>query len=537
MPVSLKPLTSTDCLRSPVTPAHIVAGAGQRLPFLRKLIAGAFSGVLLASPLIVPFFEYQHLSAFAHVIGSGHLPAAAFAMNLFPYLFGPIGAFSSFDSSHQLENIWGAVGGYLGVSTLFLSVLALTARKSNSGLRWLLALWVLVFFARSFGAPGFVFLFRLIPGMDLIQIHRYADPSWQMAAIILAAFALEDWREIGARNLRRTLLGLSITVVVCALALWCGSGPLLVLLKSPGPALWLRSSLAWPCLIVPLAAWLLSRRSTPQRRVLLALLLLLDAVALFVVPTLAGLRKPVIDFAPEKFLAEQVGLYRVYSLGPLAPNYSAYFGFASINHNAVPTPGDWTRYIDRSLDPDVDPSIFVGGLPQPSENRSVDPFQKLVSPPNRPRPQLVYQDWYARIFELPNPAPYFQASGSECRLSFHSRQSVQAYCSAPAYLIRRELLYPGWQASVNGKPVILTRTASIFQSVPLPAGESLVVFRYFPSYFYWTVSGALVAWLFIIGSWTLALPDCRKRRANITITVPSSQNPTASLLPEAPRAL
>ena len=523
-----------------------IAGHGFTLPFLRKISAGVLCGLLLASPLVVPFLEYQHLSAFAHLIGSGHMPAPGFTVHLFPYIFGPIGTFAGFDASHQLENVWGIVGGYLGVAALFLSVLALVAGKSNLGLRWLLALWILLFFGRTFGVPGFTFLFHLIPAMDLTQIHRYSDPSWELAAILLAAFALDDWQKAQTRNLSRLLLSLFLTFLVCAYAWRCGSGVAAGLLKSaPDYALWLYSSVAWSGVIVALSAVLLSLRSGPHRRALLGLVLLLDATALFTVPTISGLRKPEINFAPVRFLQQHLGFYRVYCLGPLAPNYSAYFGFASINHNAVPTPGEWTRYIDSSLDPGVDPSLFVGSLPQPGSSRekalrdhlsafqslgvkyvlshrSANPFEPLVSAPGAPRPRLVYQDWYSRIFELPDPAPYFQALGSPCRLSFASREIVRASCPGPASLIRRELFYPGWQATVNGKSVLLTRTASIFQLVPLPAGESVVTFLYRPSYSYWTLFAALLACLCIL--WSLALRlDSRRRRDLSSPLVPQTK--------------
>ena len=38
-------------------------------------------------------------------------------------------------------------------------------------------------------------------------------------------------------------------------------------------------------------------------------------------------------------------------LGPLAPNYSAYFQVASINHNILPVPKLWAQYVDHNLLP------------------------------------------------------------------------------------------------------------------------------------------------------------------------------------------
>ena len=37
---------------------------------------------------------------------------------------------------------------------------------------------------------------------------------------------------------------------------------------------------------------------------------------------------------------------------------------------------------------------------------------------------------------------------------------------------------PGWEATVNGKPVTITPFEGVFRSVPVPAGASRVEFRF-----------------------------------------------------------
>lgn len=97
---------------------------------------------------------------------------------------------------------------------------------------------------------------------------------------------------------------------------------------------------------------------------------------------------------------------------------------------------------------------------------------------SHPVPEPVYADRIISVFELPNPAPYFSAEG--CRLQPVSRTVLEAACDRPATLIRRELSMPGWRARVGAAEMDTGTVAQLFQSAPLPAGNSHVVFSYRP---------------------------------------------------------
>jgi len=47
-------------------------------------------------------------------------------------------------------------------------------------------------------------------------------------------------------------------------------------------------------------------------------------------------------------------------------------------------------------------------------------------------------------------------------------------------LVLREFYYPGWQASVNGQPVEISKHDGLFRAVPLSAEESQIIFRFDP---------------------------------------------------------
>ena len=100
--------------------------------------------------------------------------------------------------------------------------------------------------------------------------------------------------------------------------------------------------------------------------------------------------------------------------------------------------------------------------------------------PGPGEPVRVYADPLLAIYEVPDPAPYMSATGGPCVLDVRSRTVVDARCDAPATLVRRELMLPGWRVQVGGADAVPGRDGPLFQSVPLPVGASHVVFRYSP---------------------------------------------------------
>jgi uncharacterized membrane protein YfhO len=56
---------------------------------------------------------------------------------------------------------------------------------------------------------------------------------------------------------------------------------------------------------------------------------------------------------------------------------------------------------------------------------------------------------------------------------------MRTACAKPAILLRRELYFPGWRASVNGAPTPVTQ-AGIFEQIRLPAGPARIRFSYLP---------------------------------------------------------
>ena len=664
-----------------------VIRAGGRLSFVKKVVIGGLGGLLLAAPVVLPFLEYQGLSEIGHAAASldAGLPKAGFAAVLMPYIFGPIVAFNDADPTRHLSNFWAGGGCYLNITVLFLAILALFTRARARGLRIILAIWILIFIARAMGVPHVGYFLSFIPFMKIISVSRYCFIPSAMATAILGAYALDDWYRGTTGQFRPVLLSGVVTLVLAFIGIGLSLnliGHLLHNLHGKHYPVWLWGSLAFASAFTIALAVLCSR--APGRRIAVAIgtLVVMNVLALFAIPPLSGPRYEKLDLGLVAFLKQHLGLQRFYTLGPLGPNYGAYFQIASINHNAVTIPANWIRYIESRLDANAvagNPSIFVGNFPGPFSARAEalrtnlanfedtavkyilvrpgrNPFidtallptqgapirpvllgsgeqfegvlpQEMVRsgslskvgvvvglyggpvtgqlkaeicvagdcvvgirplteaqdrsdfeiPLDAPlrvkqgetlqykftyvesdkpgpsasfvfvwlysmsrmdtapsavsaeddahytpgirltyelgelRPRLVYHGDIADVLELPRPAKYFETFGAPCEVSAQTRRAVSVSCKASAVLLRRELFYPGWHASVNGRESQITRSSRIFQRIDLPAGRSRVMFSYRPTHIGLAYAAAIAGLIFLLA----ALPIQKFKRIKL----------------------
>jgi len=64
------------------------------------------------------------------------------------------------------------------------------------------------------------------------------------------------------------------------------------------------------------------------------------------------------------------------------------------------------------------------------------------------------------------------------------RMEVETRANAPAFLVTSDVLYPGWQATIDGAPARLYRTDYALRGLPVPAGTHTVRFEFRPRSFY-----------------------------------------------------
>ena len=126
----------------------------------------------------------------------------------------------------------------------------------------------------------------------------------------------------------------------------------------------------------------------------------------------------------------------------------------------------------------------------------------------------AYADSVMDIWELPNPAPYFQViQGGPCTFLSVQREEVTAECAAPATLLRRELYMPGWRVKVKATPATSVQQDGLFQSAALPAGHSQVRYHFAPPYveFGWAASligmAGLLWQVILIGRFRYSSPE------------------------------
>ncbi len=567
-----------------------------RPAFAGRVLAGGAAGLLLAAPLLWPFLELLQSAELGarEGIPMSRLswPAEASVHLLMPYALGLPAGLSDRDPTGIFFWLWGRAGGYLGPGLAMAAVLGGVLRGPERALRAGLLVWTALLLARVLGVPVVGEWFRAVPFQESLQVWRYAGAAWMLPCCLLAAFALD----------RRPSVLLAASGVTAALA-GTGATAWPLIRQVPGAPLYAAASLAFALLAIPAVAWALRRgRAGP--------VLVLEAALLGMIPLLGGHRHARLDWPAVQFLQDHVGLQRITTLGPFAPNYPALFGIASVNYSYLPLPALWSRYAASALEPGIEPVLFNGLFPPDAPGRPAhaevmaanlpayeglgvkyvltpagqDPFHPapagtpealdlppgaaltgtlppiegpvtaflvtigtyagassgpleltlcdaagcvsgqaalegaadnqpfaiplglrefegpltwtLTHPAGRPAaiwrwpggpnirlrnptdPVLAYADGIMSIYELPGPARYFSAR--DCQIRVQSRTELDAVCRAPATLIRQELAVPGWTALVNQDRLSPGLMAPLFQSIPLPAGPSHIVFRYLP---------------------------------------------------------
>lgn len=338
--------------------------AGARLAYLCKLAMAVAVGVACSMPQILPFAHYVSLSE----VG-GHdgvfpympLPPGAASLTLIPGLFGPIFRFN--DPAGVIALVWGSIGGYLPALQLVMIFLAIQLRPGRLAL--VPFAWIVLCCFRTFDVWPISHLFEAIPLMSRVAFYRYAPPSWEFAGVLLVCMGI-DAMQRGALSKRWKIAVAFAATLACLIAA--------VLLAWPGiRTLWADHASArfvgvagiW--LVLAMAASLfalfVAHRWRWAPHVLVAIVLV-DATLMFCAPLHSGVSRVQSNRGGVNFLQQHIGWQRTFTLGPLSPNYGAYFRIAQINHNYLPVTADWAKYIRDRLDPGAIAMLFTGGPPR-----------------------------------------------------------------------------------------------------------------------------------------------------------------------------
>ncbi|HEX4774498.1 MAG TPA: hypothetical protein VH234_03195 [Candidatus Saccharimonadales bacterium] len=476
------------------------------LIFTKKVFAGLFTGLLLAAPILIAFADYlpfANIGGHSGALSRYFLPASTLPALVMPYIYGPIFQFGSYDHTQTLLAFWDNIGGYITLPLVFLALIGTVFHdRKNRALVYALAAFSVVVVARNYGVPGMATLINLIPEMHRVAFYRYVNPTLELAVVVLAMLGLDTLLGSRKKPSDKKLISVGavvLLVVICLLPLAIGVDHNLYL--APHHRLFLAASVAWS--IGTIMAMLLTILYFKKyAKYLLPIIILVDALVMFIAPQLSAPRSTVLDLKPVSYLQKNLGNSRFYSIGYIMPNYGSYYGIASINTNNVPIAESWSVYVNKHLNPNVNPSQEFTGIDKQDPN-GITPVQAFFAnlksyeqigvkyvvirngllttyKPSSYSLNLVYSDSNFQIYQLPNTKAYFQAQDIGCSIYSSSRESLIASCSKPATLVRQELYMPGWTANVNSKPVSIHKSGELFESLDLPSGQSKIEFHYTP---------------------------------------------------------
>ena len=210
-------------------------------------------------------------------------------------------------------------------------------------------------------------LFVRIPLVGFIAYCRYLPTSWEFSFAVLAAFALDDALDADAVALFHcyTISVCVVAAVVSLSLIMCGEAIQALLAAHPDYNPWLFRSLEFGIWVL-IAIVVAIQPPTPRALVATVIaLVFVESASNFLLPTLAYPRSATLDMAAIRFLQQNLGRERFYTLGPISPNYGSFYGIASINYNDLPVPDEWLKFVHRRLDRYSDPINFVGYRPAP----------------------------------------------------------------------------------------------------------------------------------------------------------------------------
>jgi hypothetical protein len=475
------------------------------LPFTKKVLTGLAAGLLLAAPILLAFADYlpfANVGAHVGLFSQFALPGSTLPALVMPYIYGPIFQFASYDHSGTLLNFWDNIGGYISAVVVFLALVGvLLHQRKNRAIVYALGIFSIVVTARIYGLPGVAQIINIIPGMHRVAVYRYVNPTLELAVIVLAMFGFDALMK--ARKLDHNKIIMAgaamLLLVACLIPVAVSIDHRLYLASHH--RLYLTASIAWA--LGSVASIVLSTLYFKKYlRILLPLVVLVDALVMFIAPQFSAPRATTVDLKPVHYLQKNLGNARFYSLGYIMPNYGSYYGIAAINTNNVPAAQDWSVYINKHLNPNVDPLQEFTGVDRRDPN-GITPVQAFFTnlrnyeqvgvkyvvirdgllgsfKPQDYSLRLVFTDQDFQVYELPHPQPYFQVVRGACRLSDSTRTSLSARCTQPSTIVRRELYAKGWTARTSGRSIAIKKSGDLFQAVDLPAGITKVTFNYTP---------------------------------------------------------
>ena len=93
----------------------------------------------------------------------------------------------------------------------------------------------------------------------------------------------------------------------------------------------------------------------------------------------------------------------------------------------------------------------------------------------------------------PEPLPVQSTERADITVYEPNRVEIRVQAASRAVLVLSDVLLPGWEATIDGKPAPMVHANRVMRGVPVPAGEHIVRMRYLPRSFTLGLALSLVA--------------------------------------------
>jgi hypothetical protein len=496
------------------------------LAYARKAAAGLAAGVAIAAPVLVAFGDYLRSGFVAEHAGNAaaeKLNGAYMAMSVSPYLFGRV-----LQSKFPVNlSLWGAVGGYAGFALMALAVASLFGKRDRA-LRFVVGAWVAVSLADSVGMPVIHPIIASMPFITHIVLYRYLPATWELGLVVLAAFALRDLATSSrAEAVTAIATGLLVTTGILLLGMSVGSKAV-----SAARALTPTSFHLSELIVFAVVAGLLLAVLAPSklRVVLVGVVVVTEAAVLFALPLTAWPSNIPTDTRIQAYLTHNVGNTRIFGFGVPAPNFGSQVGIRELDVVDLPIPKGF-QSIAFELDPYENPSAFTGvhhpvpGAPSSTALlfHNLPLYEQfgvrfIVAPTRLELFQghrgvtLAYHDSFLEVWRLDKAKPLVRAP--TCSVVQRTQDTYVTTCPHQSLLLRNELYFPGWSATVNGSAVTV-KDRALLQAILIPKGRSVIAFTFLPPGVSTAAVATLIAVVALLVPWELLAVRRRRRREGV----------------------
>ena len=504
------------------------------------LVTQTVIAALLASPLALPLLEFTRLSTRSQM-----LPADILTFSLpFSRLLGLV--FPDFNGFHEYML-------YAGQAALTLAFLAVLWRFKLPAVRvWGAAFLLSLGFALGANLPWLQSLVAL-PLFDLLRVPSRMLFISGISILILASYAVQALLE-GVEQPARSRAMLLLTayagfqVALCG-GVWALGGKLPLNFAWGGifaliSAVWIGLTLAGR---LPRAVWLAG---------LLAICLLdwagIDRTLFWPRPA----EQVLAEGRPlAQYLAAQAGDFRVYSPSYSLPQQTAAIYGLQLADGVEPLQlQSYVRFMEQA-----------SGVPTKGYSVTLPPYasgepdrDNAAYLPDPHRLGLLNVRYVAAEFDLAVKGLELEKQFGSTRLyrnleeqprawvqpeSWKAGESIRAVellatnpdrislrAAGPGVLVLAEIIYPGWRAWMDGRPVQIETVEGLLRSVRLGPGEHTVEFGFYPTSFYLGVAASLITIMLLAFA---ALKWRIGKRKPMPTTADQAILDTANLQPEA----